>query len=236
MHRVITAKTDLQTARSYWTMSRSDSERAFRAARRHSVLVRVLRIAIPLVVVAGLGVTTLMTYLNPLRMLAKVPLDIDRLVVSGTKITMEKPRVAGFTNDGRAYDMSAVAAKQDLTKPDLVELYTLNATVEMEDKSTLRLVADKGIYNAKAEVLELEKNIVLTNKSFEGRLNQATVNIRSGHVVSNDPVRLKMLQGDLDAQHMEIIDSGDVVRFTGGVAMNMKLPPPAQPEQEAKAK
>ena len=42
MNRVITARTDPQTARAYWTMSRGDSERAFRAARRHSRLVRVL--------------------------------------------------------------------------------------------------------------------------------------------------------------------------------------------------
>lgn len=225
MHRVITAKTDLQTARSYWTMSRSDSERAFRAARRHSVLVRVLRIAIPLVVVAGLGVTTLMTYLNPLRMLAKVPLDIDRLVVSGTKITMENPRVSGFTKDGRAYDLVATAARQDLTKPDIVELQSLQAKLQMEDKSTIQLVADHGIYNAKAEQLELQKNIVLSNPSYEGRLEQATVDVRTGHVVSNEPVKLKMMQGTLDAKKLEISDAGNLVRFTGGVQMLLKLPP-----------
>ena len=236
MQRVITAKTDVQTARSYWTMNRSDSERAFRAARRHSRLVRVLRVTIPLVVVGGLGFTALATYLNPLRMLSDIPVGLDKVVISGSKITMERPRVSGYTHDGRAYDMSAVAANQDLTKPDIVELHTLNAKLQMEDKSTLQLVADKGVYNAKSEVLELEKNIVLSSKSYEGRLSRATVNIRSGHVVSNEPVQLTMLQGRLDAKHLEILDSGDVVLFTGGVAMTFKLPPPQAPEQEAQAK
>src|SRR5579884_3049028 len=237
MHRVITAKSDGQTARGYWTMSRSDSERVFRAARRHSRLVRLLRVAIPLAVVGGLGLAALATYLNPLRMLADMPVGLDKVVISGRKITMEKPRVSGYTHDGRAYDMSAVAANQDLTKPDIVELRSLSAKLQMEDKSTLQLVADRGVYNARSEVLELEKNIVLSSKSYEGRLSQATVNIHDGHVVSNEPVQLKMMQGTLDAKRLEIADSGDVVRFTGGVAMTFKLPPPQTQEQrEAEAK
>jgi lipopolysaccharide export system protein LptC len=232
MNRVITAKADAQTARAYWTMSPGDTERAFRAARRHSRFVRVLRVAIPVTVTLALCVIVLVTYLNPLRMLAKLPIDLDKLVVSGTKITMENPRVAGFTKDGRAYDLGATAAKQDLTKPDIVELLSLNAKLQMEDKSTLQLVADHGVYNAKAEVLELQKNIVLSNPGYEGRLEQATVDVRSGHVVSNEPVKLKMMQGTLDAKKLEISEAGTVIRFTGGVAMMLK--PPAGDEGAAK--
>jgi lipopolysaccharide export system protein LptC len=110
--------------------------------------------------------------------------------------------VSGFTKDGRAYDLVATAARQDLTKPDLVELQSLNAKLEMEDKSTVQLVADQGIYNAKAEQLELQKNIVLSNPGYEGRLEQATVDVRTGHVVSNQPVKLKMMQGTLDAKQL----------------------------------
>jgi lipopolysaccharide export system protein LptC len=234
MDRVITAKTDLQTARAYWTTSRSDGERAFRAARRHSRWVRLLRVAIPLIVLGGLGFTAMVSFFNPMRMLADLPIGIDNVVVSGSKITMEKPRVSGFTHDGRAYDMSAVAAKQDLTKPDVVELHNLNAKLQMEDKSTLQLLADKGVYNAKSEVLELESNIVLSTKSYEGRLSQASVDIRSGHVVSNDPVQLKMMQGRLDANRLEITDSGDLVRFSNGVTMTFKMPPAEGQEAQAK--
>ena len=42
---------DPRRARAYWTMSRGNGERAFRAARRHSRLVRVLRVALPAAVV-----------------------------------------------------------------------------------------------------------------------------------------------------------------------------------------
>jgi lipopolysaccharide export system protein LptC len=221
MNRVITARTDPETARSYWTMSRADSDRAFRAARRHSRLVRILRVALPVAVIGALALTVLITYLNPLRMLSSLPVNIDKLVVSGTKITMEKPRLAGFTHDARAYEMSAEAAQQDLTKPDLVELHNLHAKLQMQDKTTMTMSAANGLYDAKSETLKLEKDIRLSDKTYEGRLSEATIDINKGNVVSNAPVELRMLQGKLNANHLEVFDSGDLVRFTQGVTLDL---------------
>ena len=100
-------------------------EARFARAARHSRMVRVLRIAVPgavgLAMAALIGIATF----NPFRALASLPLDMDNLVVSGTKITMESPRLAGFTPDKRPYEMQATTATQDVTDPDHVELHTL---------------------------------------------------------------------------------------------------------------
>jgi lipopolysaccharide export system protein LptC len=224
MNRVIAAQTDPQTARSYWTMGRRDSERAFRAARRHSRWVRVLRVAVPVAVVAGCVIMFLITYFNPLRMLAKLPINLNDLIVSGTKVTMEQPRMSGFTRDQRAYQLSAEAAAQDLTKPDVVELRNIHAQVEMQDKSLMKMSANNGIYNSKNETLKLDNNILLSSSGgYSGRLSEAMVNIRTGNVVSNQPIALKMLQGTLNANKLEIVENGDLVRFHGGVVMDMML-------------
>jgi lipopolysaccharide export system protein LptC len=224
MDRVITARTDPQTARAYWTMSRGDSVRAFRDARRHSRLVRILRISIPLAVVAAIAGVTFIAYFNPLRMLAKLPINLNDLVVSGTKITMEKPRLSGFTKDERAYEFSAEAAAQDLTKPDIVELRNIHGKLQMEDKSTIEMTADVGTYNTKLETLKLENNIELSSSTGnKGRLSVAVVDVRKGYVVSDQPVELEMLQGKLNANRLEILDSGGVVRFHDGVDMMMML-------------
>ncbi len=222
MNRVTTAQTDPQTARAYWTMSRGDSVRAFRAARRHSRAVRILRVAVPLAVVVGFIGIFLITYFNPLRMLARLPIDAGNLVVSGTKITMEQPRLSGFTRDERAYELSADAAKQDLTKPDLIELHNIRAKVQMQDKSTMEMSATAGIYDSKAETLKLDQNIVLSSSTgYRGQLSEAQIDIRKGYVVSERPVAMEMLQGTLKANRLEIIDSGDLVRFDGGVALTL---------------
>ena len=224
MNRTVTARTDPQTVRAYWTMSRGDSQRAFRAARRHSRLVRMLRISIPAVVVLGTTVIVLITYFNPLRMLGPLPIDVGSLVVSGSKITMEHPRLSGFTNDARAYELSADAAKQDLTKPDLIELRNLRATVEMQDKATIEMLATTGTYDSKGEMLKLDQNIMLSSSTgYSGHLSEAMIDMRKGYVVSKHPVELQLLQGTLNANRLEIIDSGDLVRFDGGVNMTLML-------------
>ena len=155
MSRVITARNDPEATRAYWTMSRGDADRAFHAARRHSRAVRILRIAVPAGVTVGIIIITLVTYLNPLRMLAKLPINLDNLVVSGTKVTMEAPRLTGFTHDARAYELTADTAAQDMTKPDFVELRNIRAKVEMQDKSSINLSAVSGIYDSKGETLRL---------------------------------------------------------------------------------
>jgi lipopolysaccharide export system protein LptC len=232
---VITARSDPEATRAYWTMSRRDADRAFRAARRHSRLVRILRITVPVTVVIGLIIVTLITYFNPLRMLAKLPINIDNLVVSGTKVTMEQPHLAGFTSDARAYELTADTAAQDMTRPDIVELRNIRAKVEMQDKTSMEMTAVSGIYDAKGETLKLDREILLRSSTgYQGRLSEALIDIRKGNVVSEHPVEVKLLQGTLNANRLDILDSGDLVRFHGGVVMDMMLnqSPPANSDAQ----
>jgi len=232
MTRVI----DPQTAQAYWTMSRGGAERAFRAARQHSRLVRVLRVAVPVAVVLGLTVVTLITYFNPLRMLTKLPIDVGNMVISGTKITMEQPRLSGFTRDGRAYEVTAVAAAQDVTRPDIVELRDIRAKVQMQNSGTMQMTAAAGIYDTKGEMLKLTENILLTSSTgYECRLSEALVDTRKGDVVSEYPVQVKMLQGNLNANRLEVKESGDLVRFDGGVDMVLTLNGSDTPQDKAGA-
>ena len=234
MTHPISARTDPQTARAYWTMSRGSSERAFRAAQRHSRLVRLLRVALPATVLFVLAIVTLVTYFNPLRMLTKLPIDIGNLVVSGTKITMEQPRLSGFTHDGRAYEVTATAAAQDVTKPDIVELHDIRAKVQMQDNGSIQVTAAAGIYDTKAETLKLTRDILLISSTgYECRLSEALIDTRKGNVVSEHPVAVKMLQGTLNANRLEVIDSGDLLRFGDGVDMMLTLNQPDGAQNKA---
>lgn len=227
MSSQLTTAPDPRDARSYWTMGRGDANRSFQRAVRHSRVVRILRIGIPAGVAALLLVVTVITYLNPLRFLDKLPVDMNKMVVSGTKITMEAPRLSGFTRDQRAYELTARAAAQDLTKPDIVELQDIKAKVEMQDKTGVDLSALDGLYDSKGETLTLGKNVVLTSSTgYQARLNQAIVDIRGGNVVSDQPVEVDLLNGRLNANRLEIVNRGEVLRFDGGVRMNLRFPPP----------
>jgi lipopolysaccharide export system protein LptC len=224
MNRLIAAQPDNATARSYWTMSRNDSERAFRSARKHSRHVRWLRTGIPAAAVVVMGLLFLWKLVNPVLMIAKLPENPTDLVVSGTKITMEAPRLSGFTRDSRGYELTAAAASQDISKPDIVELRDIRAKLQMLDKSTAEMTARDGTYDSKNEVLKLGRDVILTSSSgYKAWLNDATVDVRTSDVVTDKPVEVQMLQGMLNAQRLEVKESGDLLRFEGGVRMKLKL-------------
>src|ERR1700736_370220 len=151
----------------------------FAIAARHSRMVRVLRIAVPAAVILAMTAIVAVSIFNPFRMLLpQLPLDMGNLVVSGTKITMESPHLAGYTPDQRPYEVWAKTATQDLTNPDHLDLKTLRAKVLMEDQSTVTLDALTGLMDTKEQLLELHKDIFLqTSTGYEARLTQAFVDM-----------------------------------------------------------
>lgn len=206
----------------------------FRAAARHSRLVRLLRVAVPAAVVLSMAMIVGISIFNPFRMiLSRLPVDMSNLVVSGTKITMETPHLAGFSPDGRPYELWAKTATQDLTDPDNVELNVLRAKVLMEDKSTMTMDARTGFFNSKTQLLKLYKDIFLqTSSGYEARLSQAVIDIAAGTVVSDEPVDVKLLNGTLVGQRLRITENGELVRFEGGVVMNLVMEQPPAPAAE----
>jgi lipopolysaccharide export system protein LptC len=202
-----------------------DGDRAFRAAVRHSRYIRILRIMVPGGVVAALvGGIVFTAVIKPLSMLSGVPVDIGSLVVSGTKIMMQQPRLAGFTRDNRRYDMVAQAAAQDLTKPDVVELHGIQATMEMKDKVVFETTAKTGFYNSKTEQLTLSQNIVVTSSSgYQAFLSEAVLDVRASKVVSDKPVQVRTASWTIDANRMEVNDAGELMRFDRGVFVSLLL-------------
>ena len=216
----------------------------FAKAARHSRMVRILRVAVPAAVVLAMASIVAVSVYNPFRiLLPKLPVDMGNLVVSGTKITMESPHLAGFSADQRPYEMWAKAAIQDLTDPDHVELKTLRAKMMMEDKSTITLDARTGYHDSKQGTLDLRKDIFLQSSTgYEARMSQALVDLNKGTVVSDEHVDVKLLNGTLTADKLRIFNSGEIVRFEGNVVMNLdnlgapEEPAPPPPPPAAKSR
>jgi lipopolysaccharide export system protein LptC len=206
-----------------WTASRrTDVDRAVRKAGRHSILVRIVRIVLPVGVVTGLTVLVLVTYFKPMQMFDKLPSVSGKLAVQGSKITMELPRIAGFTRDSRAYELNAETAVQDITKPDIIELQNLRAKMEMQDKDVVLVTANAGTYNTKADRIVLRDQVVVTSQQgYKALLREAAVEMKKGNVVSELPVEITLPNGTLKANRMEITDSGEVIRFERGVVLDL---------------
>ncbi len=210
------------TSRAPRQIGRSDGDRVFRAAARHSRFVRLLRFAIPAGIAAVVAIILVATFFNPFRLIAAFPIDPGKISLSGTKIVMELPRLNGFTTDSRPYELTARAAAQDLTKPEVLELKDISAVVELKDGQRVTIKSINGVYDTKGEMLRLNDHITLNSTSgYEGHLSEATVNVTSGNIVSESPVELKLPNGLLNANRLEVVDNGALILFGGGVEMTL---------------
>lgn len=207
----------------------------FRTAARHSLLVRRLRIVIPTVILGIAAILVVVTFFQPFRLITPFPIDPGKVSIQGTKVTMELPRVTGFTSDQRPYELTADTAVQDLAKLEVLDLHTLRAKVDLKDGQHVNLTSVAGVYDTKAEVLQLNEHIVITSSSgYEGHLTQATVLTSKGIVTSEMPVDLKLPNnGFLHAKRLEIRDNGDYIRFYGGVDLTLNNPDQQMHPQDA---
>ncbi len=228
------ARESRQTGRGY-------GARVFRAAARHSRFVRFLRMAIPAGILAVAGVIIVATFFNPFRLIANFPIDPGKVSLSGTRIVMEAPRLNGFTSDGRPYELTARAAVQDITKPDVLELSGPVAHVDLKDGAHVDIQSINGLYDTKSELLKLSDHVVMVSSSgYEAYLSEATVGVRSGQIVSESPVSVKLPNGWLNSKRLEVVDNGALLRFGGGVDLTLEpesqAPPATTPAPAAPAK
>ena len=180
------------------------------------VRLRVIVLAGIAVVLLGVMAANYMPAVGPIRL----PGELGKLVIKGTKITMQAPKLTGYTSDSRPYEFTADTAAQDINKPDLVELQHMHARLQMEDKSTVEMTAPSGLYDMKADKLVLYEDIALASSTgYAARLQEAVVDMHSGNVVSEQAGRGEIAQWLSQRQAHDITENGDVIHFDGGVSM-----------------
>lgn len=192
-----------------------------------------MRTALP----AGIGFVVvayaLLSWLNPFGALPGTA-SIANMVISGTRVTMDLPKLAGYTRDGRQYELVATAATQDLKKPTLIELKDIRAKVEMRNGNTVNVKAASGLYDTKAETVAMREDVfVSTTTGTQVRLKEALMDVRKGHVLSQQPVEVLLSNGRVDAQALEVSESGAVLNFTGGVSVEMNSAIPLAANENA---
>lgn len=196
--------------------------RAFAQARRHTRLVRVLRLAVPAVAVA-MSVTFVLAVVFDARAPLTVTADSDTLGVTGAAVTMERPRLTGYSNDNRAYEVNAGRAEQSLTEPSRIELVELNARLQIREDGWADIVAAAGRFDSDAQSLMLDEDVqITTDRGDRATLGEANVDLRTGRVVSPEPVQIAVGNADLSADSMEVLDNGDRMLFEGRVVMTLR--------------
>ena len=189
---------------------------AFRAAGRHTSRVRILRRSIvALVMVAVVAILALS--FNPFG--RSIPaVSVESMGLSGTKVTMDRPKLSGFHADGRPYTVLAKEAIQDAKTPNILELHEIDARVTMGDKSTAHVLAATGTYDSSAQTMKLKGDVhVTTDAGYDARMASAFVQFKTNSVETQDPVTVVMNADTVTADSMKMTDNGKAVTFSGHV-------------------
>ena len=208
---------------------------AFAAARRHTLAVRWLKRGLALAMMVGSAGLVVSAIFDPFRVLPS-SVTIGDVNLSGTRVTMDLPKLMGFRNDGRPYEVTAKSATQDIRAPGLVDLLDLRADVGMADKSRAQVSAHQGHYDSGKELLNLNSDVVLKSDSgYDVLLQSVDIDFHAGSMISDRPVRVTMRNGSIKADRMAITDNGKHLTFEGNVR-SVLLPATADSKADTKAK
>ncbi len=142
-------------------------EAAFRVAYRHSRRVRRLRVLVPVAAALIFSGVVAISWWDPLKAL-NLPVSVGAISLSGSKVTMEAPRLTGYTNDNRFYRVIAEKAEHDVTQTHLVALTAIDSEMQLEGGGTARVVSSSGLLDTKTGLIELTENVNVTTSEGSG--------------------------------------------------------------------
>lgn len=194
----------------------AEFEKRYRAALRHSRLVWLLRITIP--IGAILGLITLIAYsiLDPFRSVP-VKLDIGSLKLEGSAIMMERAELKGYRDNNSPFVVTASKAVQDIKQPHIVNLAELRSDITMPDQTSAKIAADQGVYDTQKQILTVEGQVIVETRQYTVRMQSATVNFTTNSIASGDPVNVSAIGGVISANEFSVFDNGARILFKGRV-------------------
>jgi lipopolysaccharide transport protein LptA/LPS export ABC transporter protein LptC len=198
----------------------------FASARRHTRIVRFLRIALPVsaVAVVIVYVATVLQTMGWIEPLPKIALQN----MIPENLAMNNPRYQGFNNDGGSYVVTAKTAVQDLTNLSLITLNDITGELVDANKVKTNLKAAHGLFNSKTNELELYDGIDITSDNgMHAKLSRARILTKENVVTSKEPVTVEMPAATITSNEMAFRNKTREVTFLN--AVNARIIPKQDP-------
>jgi lipopolysaccharide export system protein LptC len=210
---------------------RRDRYREFRAARRHSSLVRMLRWSLP-----GAGVLTAALFVLSYIVSSRLPdlegfglaLDAARLTREG--IVMDHPRITGTTAKGQRFEVRSARAWQSPASPKIINFAEIEAEMGLEQGGEALLTAGQGVYDSDRETLTISGQVrVGSSDGYGVHAANAFVDFRKGSVQTAEPIVVESAAIRIEASGA-VGDGGERrIEFKGPVRVTVKPRPEASP-------
>lgn len=206
---------------------------AFGAARRHSLLVRFLRKAIPIGAGAAVLGLIVLPFFGPSR---GGNFSLGAITLSGGKVVMEAPKLAGYRKDNNPYEVTAKSALQDIRNPTQIELVEMTARILMAQEGWITVNAKSGLFDQQKERLRLVDDVkIRTETGYDIAMRTADIDFKAGTVNSREPVKVSLGTTTINADTLDVKDNGALIVFEGRVRAVIENAPAgslAGPERE----
>jgi lipopolysaccharide export system protein LptC len=201
-------------------ISAEQQEKAFRSARRHSMRVKFLKWSVPLMVLIGIvGFIAWVLHNQPDP--APVQEALKENSFEQDELTMANPKLNGFSK-GRAYEVIAEEAVQQVATPHIINLRQLSARVNDEKDQWVTITSLSGLFDQEQETLELNGNVDVRSSLGYGMTTEgAQVDMKRGYMITTSPVTIASGDVRLGAEQLEVIDNGDQLRFKDRVKLRI---------------
>lgn len=193
------------------------------AAKRHSRIVRHLRLLVP---AAGAGLVA--TYA-----LSATPPQVDReflrefaaIDTESTTMRLNRPRHVGYDLEGNPFEVEAAVAERNPDRPDLITLENPTASRRAVDGEHVNVRASSGLMDTDTNRLDLSKDVRLDHRLGDTALSfdteAATVDFDAQTVTSDVGVTGKGERGTVAADRLTAYQQEGRVVLEGNVRLRL---------------
>ena len=189
--------------------------------RRYSSFVSIMKIALPILAVLLVFAVFVAGGLFEER---------DKLAITFTEVDqisedhrMVNPRINGTDTKGRPFTVTATSARQAENNSDRISLENIEADMMLDDGDLwLSLSAQRGLLRVDLNSLLLYERVdAFTTWGYEVHGTSARVDLKTGDISSDAPIKVQGPLGLLDANKMSSSNADGIIRFTDGIKLTL---------------
>jgi lipopolysaccharide export system protein LptC len=181
----------------------------------HSRTVSLLRMILPGVALFLIGTVIIWSQWGHIEGVFKIGLALIDPDEAKT-LRMVNPRFAGTRRDSRPYLVTADEAVRASREADIVNLSNPKGDITTKSGAWMALIAAKGVYNQKAETLDLDGGVDLFHdRGLHFVSKTAHIDLKSGVANGNDTVTGNGPSIDITGEGFKVLDDGKTIIFTG---------------------
>lgn len=152
------------------------------------------------------------------------PVMVPEVLENATVISGTESHISGMDKENMPYEIAAKKGVQDKTSDQLVHLETVTGVFHRPNNKQINLNSNSALYDAKTKAMTMVGNVVFEEPGhYVAHMQKATVNLDDKTLVSESPVHVDMSNGTVEADSLEIKDSGRRSLFKGRVKAKFEI-------------